>query len=276
VPCTTFHQGEASALWARSGDAALNTPLQPDFWLGARSELRVTDFDGHLRRCFRLGEARYRANPAFRYIWLRVDPPVRVGREFLEVALTEHWADSDLDQLADEWLPVHTFGVLNRTAFEKGSVDQGDMTFLGQGEIARSPSLLPKTQEEEFEEHFAMLQRFVNREGHAHVPEGHEEEGIPIGNWVGNTKYEQARGSLRPEWESRLEALPGWRWLSGDDFFLLGRFAIEHGHARVPLGYVDEGRPIGQWVKELRKTHAVGMLSRDWVRRLENIPGWEW
>ena len=81
---------------------------------------------------------------------------------------------------------------------------------------------------------------------------------------------------MPPDWERRLEALPGWRWLSGDDFFLLGRFAIEHGHTRVPLDYVDEGRPIGQWVKELRKTHDMGMLSKDWIRRLESIPGWEW
>lgn len=243
----------------------------PDFWLGARTELRVTDFDGHLRRCFRLGEVRHTADPSFRYVWVRVDPPLDHGREFPEVALRERWADSDIDHLADEWLPVYVLGVLNRSAFEKGSIDQADTTLLGQAEVARLPSLLPRTQEEEWEEDFALLQEFVNREGHPDVPDGHA-----IAGWVGNMKYEQAWGRLRPEWAARLQALPGWHWLSGDDFFLLGRFAINRGHTRVPLDYVDEGRPIGDWVKELRKTHAMGMLSADWVRRLENIPGWEW
>ena len=148
--------------------------------------------------------------------------------------------------------------------------------FLGAGEVAKARSLLPMSREEDFEQILSLLQRFAAREGHADVPPGYMEEDVPIGNWVANTKYSRAWGRLPPEWESRLEVLPGWRWLSGDDFFLLGRFAIEHGHTRVPLDYFDEGRPIGQWVKELRKTHVLGMLSKDWIRRLERIPGWEW
>ena len=168
------------------------------------------------------------------------------------------------------------YEVVNRSAFEQGSVDRTDLRLYGRAEVAKSPSLLPKTQEESWDENFALLGRFVAREGHADVPEEHEEDGKPIGNWVANMKYLRAWRNLRPEWESRLESLPGWRWLSGDDFFLLARFAVEQSHTRVPVDYVDEGRPIGQWVKELRKTYSMGMLSQDWIRRLERIPGWEW
>jgi len=249
-----------------------------DFWLGGRDEPRVTDFDGHLRACFRLGAATLRDDPRYRYIWVRVDPalPLSEGRLSREVALKEAWADVDMDRLANKWLEVFIFEIVNRTAFERGSLDRADLRLFARGEVAKSPSLLPQSREESFEERLALLRRFVAREGHADVPPDYEDEGIPLGNWVANIRYSRAWRDLRPEWESRLQALPGWRWLSGDDFFLLGRFAIEHGHTRVPLDYVDEGRPIGQWVKELRKTHDMGMLSKDWIRRLESIPGWEW
>jgi len=250
----------------------------PDFWLGARGEELVTDFDGHLRACYRLGAARLRTDPGFRYIWVRVDPPLPAssGNPGQEIALKEQWEDFDIDHLPDRWLGVFVFEIVDRTAFERGSLDNGDLRLFGRGEVAKAPSLLPMSREEDFEQILSLLRRFAAREGHADVPPGYMEGDVPIGNWVANTKYSRAWSRLPPEWESRLEVLPGWRWLSGDDFFLLGRFAIEHGHSRVPLDYFDEGRPIGQWVKELRKTHAMGMLSKDWIRRLESIPGWEW
>lgn len=249
-----------------------------DFWLGGRDEPRVTDFDGHVRACFRLGAALLRADPSYRYIWVRVDPPLPLseGRLSREVALKEAWEGFDMERLANKWLEVYIFEIVNRPAFEQGSLDRADLRLFALGEVAKSPSLLPQSREGNFEDRFALLQRFVAREGHADVPLGYEDEGIPLGNWVANTKYSRAWRDLRPEWESRLQALPGWRWLSGDDFFLLARFAIENGHTRVPVDYTDEGRPIGQWVKELRKTYAMGMLSEDWISRLERIPGWDW
>ncbi len=193
-----------------------------------------------------------------------------------EVGLKEAWEEFDLDRLENKWLEVYVFEIVNRPAFEQGFLDRADLRLFARGEVARSPSLLPMSREEDFEQILSLLQRFAAREGHVDVPPSYMEEDVPIGNWVANTKYSRAWGRLPPDWESRLEVLPGWRWLSGDDFFLLGRFAIEHGHTRVPLDYIDEGRPIGQWVKELRKTHVMGMLSKDWIRRLERIPGWEW
>jgi len=198
------------------------------------------------------------------------------GRLSEEVGLKEAWEEFDLDRLENKWLEVYVFEIVNRPAFEQGFLDRADLRLFARGEVARSPSLLPMSREEDFEQILSLLQRFAAREGHVDVPPSYMEEDVPIGNWVANTKYSRAWGRLPPDWESRLEVLPGWRWLSGDDFFLLGRFAIEHGHTRVPLDYIDEGRPIGQWVKELRKTHVMGMLSKDWIRRLERIPGWEW
>lgn len=231
-----------------------------------------------MRACFLLGILRHRADPSFQYTWVRLEPPLpleELGR-IQEVALSEAWGDRRIDQLAADWLPVYVFEVVNRSAAEEGSVDQADLRLVGRAEIAKSPLLLPKTQEEYWEQGFALLGRFVGREGHADVPVDHKEQGMPIGNWVANMKYLRAWRNLRPEWESRLGSLPGWRWLSGDDFFLLARFAVEQRHTRVPVDYVEEGRPIGQWVKELRKSHAMGTLSKDWIARLERIPGWEW
>lgn len=80
-----------------------------------------------------------------------------------------------------------------------------------------------------------LLPQFVSREGHANVPLDHREDGIHLGTWVDNMKFEQANNGLRKDWGEQLEAVPGWK----------------------------------------RLAHEVGRLSADWVRRLVAIPGWE-
>lgn len=54
---------------------------------------------------------------------------------------------------------MYVFEVVNRSAAEEGSVDQADLRLVGRAEIAKSPLLLPKTQEEYWEQGFAMLGR---------------------------------------------------------------------------------------------------------------------
>ena len=75
----------------------------PDFWLGARGEELVTDFDGHLRACYRLGAATLRDAPRYRYIWVRVDPalPLSEGRLSCKLALRE--AREDVGAVGDDF-----------------------------------------------------------------------------------------------------------------------------------------------------------------------------
>ncbi len=138
--------------------------------------------------------------------------------------------------------------------------------------------LLPRSREERFDRSFAALQRFVEREGHAYVPEDHD-EGDLSWNWLMNMRYQQVHGHLRADWAERLEALPGWKWLPGDDINLLRRFAERERHTDVPLDHREEGRAIGIVVQHWREDNARSgnyELRPDIVRRLEQIPHWHW
>jgi hypothetical protein len=68
-------------------------------------------------------------------------------------------------------------------------------------------------------------------------------------------RYKQANGGLPGRWAARLEELPGWRWLSGDDLVLLKTFALREGHTRVAEDHYEEGRPLGLIVSEWRQSH---------------------
>ena len=140
----------------------------------------------------------------------------------------------------------------------------------------RSAALTPPTDDEMFDETFWLLEKFVAREGHADVPLDHVEEGVHIGVWVSNLRFEQANLDICETSVSRLQALPGWRWLSGSDFFLLERYARREGNTRMPEDFMEEGRPLGRWVAELRRMHASHSLAKDEEARLLRIPGWEW
>ncbi len=64
---------------------------------------------------------------------------------------------------------------------------------------------------DQWEEGIALLQRFIERTGHARVPVTFETtDCFPLGRWVSNRRPERARMSA--ERVTRLEALPGWVW----------------------------------------------------------------
>jgi Helicase associated domain len=79
----------------------------------------------------------------------------------------------------------------------------------------------------------------------------------------------------------RLEALPGWAWRPFDakwveGFSVLERFVAREGDARMPRSHVEDGFPLGAWVKEQRSVYREGRLSEERVTRLEALPGWVW
>ncbi len=143
----------------------------------------------------------------------------------------------------------------------------------------RPASFAPPSGDDQFDIGFRLHEQFVAREGHADVPTEYFEGGISLGTWVANMRYEQANFALKQEWVDRLAALPGWRWLSGNDFVLLENFAVREGHTRVPEDHLEEGRPLGIVVRDWREFHAKGgnwRLAPEVERRLEAIQGWEW
>jgi superfamily II DNA or RNA helicase len=130
-------------------------------------------------------------------------------------------------------------------------------------------------------ENFAALEAFVAREGHARVPAGHIEEGIPLGNWVANQRAFHRRGTLSPRRVALLEAMPRWSWrytgdLWDEKFAALEAFVAREGHARVPNTHVEKGVLLGRWVNSHRVAYQEGRLSPPRIARLEALRGWTW
>ena len=68
-------------------------------------------------------------------------------------------------------------------------------------------------QAERWQEGFRHLQRYVDRNGHAHVAKSYKDhDDYSLGSWVARQRDDYARGRLDADRVRRLEALPGWRW----------------------------------------------------------------
>jgi superfamily II DNA or RNA helicase len=134
---------------------------------------------------------------------------------------------------------------------------------------------------DQWDESFRLLRQFVEREGHARVPQRYVEDAFRLGHWVGKQRSEHTRGKVSPDRERRLEVLPGWSWDPFTDkweegFRLLCQFTGREGHARVPASNVKDGFRLGDWVGRQRNDHALGRLALDREDRLEALPGWTW
>jgi Helicase associated domain len=65
-----------------------------------------------------------------------------------------------------------------------------------------------------WDEGFDRLSRFVDRTGTARVPRACVEDNYALGKWVGTQRAAYREGRLDPERARRLEALPGWAWIT--------------------------------------------------------------
>jgi hypothetical protein len=80
-----------------------------------------------------------------------------------------------------------------------------------------------------------MLAAYVEREGHAFVPNTHIESGFKLGSWVGNRRQDYKSEKLAAEQVARLEALYGSTWDSRQS-------AWEEGLAALTAYVEREGR----------------------------------
>ena len=134
-----------------------------------------------------------------------------------------------------------------------------------------------------WEEGFAHLRKFVEREGHPGVPASHRDhDGFALGRWVSKQRQARNEGRLDQARAGRLEALRGWTWDTREaawekGYGRLQEFAEREGHARVPQGYRDlDGFGVGRWASGQRLAWKRGRLDQGRVRRLEALPGWVW
>ena len=133
------------------------------------------------------------------------------------------------------------------------------------------------TREATWEEGFARLRSFQEREGHTRVPGRYrDDDGFHLGHWVNNQRSRRAQYSK--ERLRRLEAVPGWVWDAREvaweeAYARLRLFAEREGHSRVPKDYQDEdGFSLGAWTARQRQHR--GRLPAERRQQFEALPGW--
>lgn len=131
--------------------------------------------------------------------------------------------------------------------------------------------------------HFSLglLQRYIDREGTANVPQSWLENGHRLGQWVAAIRVRYAAGRFTdPVRIQELEHLQGWSWTPRDDrweegFSYLLQFAQREGHALIPVDHVEDGYRLGRWVRKQRNLLRKSP-NEEHYRRLDGVPGWTW
>jgi hypothetical protein len=126
-----------------------------------------------------------------------------------------------------------------------------------------------------WEEGFAYLTHYKNREGHCRVRTEHKEDGFSLGQWV---RAQRARkNKLSDQRRRRLDDL-GFEWhpyeTSWDEGYThLKLYRKREGHARVPYLYQEKGFRLGGWVNKQRTKQ--NKLSEAQRKRLDEL-GFVW
>ncbi len=120
---------------------------------------------------------------------------------------------------------------------------------------------------------------FVQREGHAKVPQGYIEDGYRLGTFVSTRRRAYHAGKLSEARIAALESFPGWTWDPLADIFEtrlrhLRAFVQQEGHARVPRGYDKDN--LDSFVGTQRESYRAGKLSPERIAVLGSLPGWMW
>ena len=145
------------------------------------------------------------------------------------------------------------------------------------------PGWTTDVHEAAWEEGFAALLRFKEREGHAQPrhKEREPESDYPIGNWVFTQRGQQRTKKLRLDRQKRLAEIPDWSWDPHEDkwqygFSHLFEYESTFETTAVPVkAKSPDGYPIGTWASKQRRDGKAGRLDPAGVAQLDGI-GFIW
>ena len=126
-----------------------------------------------------------------------------------------------------------------------------------------------------WDQNFAALQKFHDREGHCNVPQKHSEDDLRLGQWVKDQRKRAER--LTPKQIKRLSGLNfiwnvlNWEW--DQNFAALQKFHDQEGHSNVPWRLKINRIDLGYWVSYQRKIKK--RLTPEQLKRLNSI-GFIW
>ena len=135
----------------------------------------------------------------------------------------------------------------------------------------------PRT--DQWEQAFASLESFKDRERHCNVADDHVEKGIYLSSWIRVQRLLMKSGKLTQDRIKRMNNLGvAWDPLSEQwdkSFSALKKFRQREGHLSIPDSHIEDGIKIGQWAGVQRTARNGGKLSQERLSRLDAV-GFSW
>lgn len=135
---------------------------------------------------------------------------------------------------------------------------------------------------------FEVLSQYVAENDALPTYEHVADDGVRLGRWIGHQRDAHTRGRLSADRVRLLEGLPHWTWRRRQRdmltstrwetmFEALTRY-LAHNNDIIPDKTVvdQDGLPVGSWVARMRQRYKSGRLNADYIRRLEELDGWDW
>jgi superfamily II DNA or RNA helicase len=105
------------------------------------------------------------------------------------------------------------FGLGRWVANQRGERQRGRLDEKHRDRLEAVPGWMWNTLTADWERAFQRLSQYLARTGTSAVSASYvEDDGFNLGQWVHTQKRKYRRGTLDPERQRRLEALPGWHW----------------------------------------------------------------
>jgi len=157
----------------------------------------------------------------------------------------------------------------------KGALDAYYVERLGNLGVVWEP------RDKQWENMYALLVQYKEREGHCDVPRSHEEGNNKLGIWLSTQRQNRRRGVgvLDAHYVERLSIL-GVVWKPRDKqwenmYALLVQYKERNGHCDVPRSHEEGNNKLGRWLDAQRGKKKKGVLNADYVERL-SILGVVW
>jgi len=164
----------------------------------------------------------------------------------------------------------------------RGEFRRGEMELERQRRLESLPGFTLHHVRSSWDDKFHLLKEYCDDHGHSAVPKGHvAHDGTALGLFVHRQRAKLRAGTLRPEHQYRLEALPGFNMSHYEldwevKFGLLRKYCSDHGTAQLPPGYVTEdGVGLGRWLANQKAKVRKDALDVERTRRLASLPGFD-
>ncbi len=172
--------------------------------------------------------------------------------------------------------PLGGWVIQQRAAYRKGELSQRRIDLLNE-----IPGWSWDPAADSWSDGFSRLREYVKLHGHAAVPTAYVVDGFPLGRWIHSQRHAHVKNQSDPEWDRRLEQLPGWLWRPKSDAWEVGYFHLQnflriHGNLNIPKDCIADGYRLGVWVATQRGKRRAGKLKLERKMRLEALPGWLW